>query len=817
MSSQTGHPTSPPPVLPSANTSGGGVRRHHTISASSRSARPTSKIAISELEDPQTEQIWADDETVDPDWVGGIGAVGEKSSLHRQASLPTKYHRAFGGQPGRQPGSHTPRTLNSLSAIAGHDGEEEEWERDMRDLRDEEEHGLAGSDQGHHVADSSSSATSPLSPHFASGIAHGPSPPPSGSAGIRRHQSLNYPTAAASMRHLSSGLKRAGTIQAGPVKAQAKGGAYSGAQSPSPTNADEEYENDSTHAEEDSYFGVPVQQSQGQYPGSPMGRSSPWSTPGNDWRSQIGGGTANAQFGNNAGIDDVTRALSTLEVSQQYGGSGFQQGQSVHPPRFNPSHPPPFQAPGMRSGSGGNGGSARKLQLVTDLDARSAQGSVQSASAYVPPIGHGLAPAAQTGQSRSGERDEQQQQQQQQTTGRERAFTASGTTTWDQKERILGGRASNPNLHNLYQGKNGNSGDIPGVPSIPAQYLNQAQPPRLGMTSPGAIGNQTHSRAQSLSNSQAGSMDNFIASPMDVPTLIATKGYNPVEFDTRPLFARYFVIKSYTEDDVHKSLKYEIWSSTDPGNKRLDKAFKETAGRGPIYLFFSVNASGHFCGMAEMLTPVDYTRSSTVWASDKWKGVFKVRWIYVRDIPNANLRHIRLNNTQERKPVTNSRDTQELLPDAGQEMLRIFHTHPARTSLLQDFAFYELQAMQKIQAAQVQAQAQGLSQGPGSPTQSPMGMQSPGQLSPNNTGQHPFAMSNPTALAYAAQHMGMPQMNMNMMGMNPLMQMQMNMNSMGTPFANPHTMQSVMRHPSPGPMPVVGGQNFMGLGGMPGF
>lgn len=106
--------------------------------------------------------------------------------------------------------------------------------------------------------------------------------------------------------------------------------------------------------------------------------------------------------------------------------------------------------------------------------------------------------------------------------------------------------------------------------------------------------------------------------------------------------ARFFVIKSYTEDDVHKSLKYEIWSSTEPGNKRLDKAFKDTAGRGPIYLFFSVNASGHFCGMAEMLTPVDYTRSSTVWASDKWKGVFKVRWIFVRDIPNSNLRHIKL-------------------------------------------------------------------------------------------------------------------------------------------------------------------------------
>ena len=51
---------------------------------------------------------------------------------------------------------------------------------------------------------------------------------------------------------------------------------------------------------------------------------------------------------------------------------------------------------------------------------------------------------------------------------------------------------------------------------------------------------------------------------------------------------------------------------------------------------------------------------------------------------------IAFSNTQERKPVTNSRDTQELPPDAGQEMLRIFHTHPARTSLLQDFAFYEV-------------------------------------------------------------------------------------------------------------------------------
>ena len=93
MSSQPGHSISPPPnPAASANS---GVRRHHTISSSSRNARPASKIAINEVEDSQTDQAWNDDEVVDQDWVGGIGAVGEKSSLHRQASLPTRYHRGM--------------------------------------------------------------------------------------------------------------------------------------------------------------------------------------------------------------------------------------------------------------------------------------------------------------------------------------------------------------------------------------------------------------------------------------------------------------------------------------------------------------------------------------------------------------------------------------------------------------------------------------------------------------------------------------------------------------------------------------------------
>ncbi|KPV76026.1 uncharacterized protein RHOBADRAFT_13962 [Rhodotorula graminis WP1] len=206
-----------------------------------------------------------------------------------------------------------------------------------------------------------------------------------------------------------------------------------------------------------------------------------------------------------------------------------------------------------------------------------------------------------------------------------------------------------------------------------------------------SLGPQGSAQAQQQQQLGLDAQDAPAETPIDVNSLVAKKGYNPAVFDLKPHNARFFVIKSYTEEDVHKSLKYEIWASTDLGNKRLDRAFRESADKGPIYLFFSVNASGHFAGMAQMLTPVDYSMSSNVWASDKWKGVLKVRWIYIKDVPLSALRHIRLNNTPENKPVTSSRDTQEVPYDAGLEVLRIIAGYQSRTSLLQDYAWYEAQ------------------------------------------------------------------------------------------------------------------------------
>jgi hypothetical protein len=72
-----------------------------------------------------------------------------------------------------------------------------------------------------------------------------------------------------------------------------------------------------------------------------------------------------------------------------------------------------------------------------------------------------------------------------------------------------------------------------------------------------------------------------------------------------------------------------------------------------------VNASGQFVGLAEMVGRVDFDKTVEHWQQDKWTGCFPVKWHIVKDIPNSLLKHIILENN-ENKPVTNSRDTHEV-------------------------------------------------------------------------------------------------------------------------------------------------------------
>ncbi|KAK6121349.1 hypothetical protein DH2020_044921 [Rehmannia glutinosa] len=194
--------------------------------------------------------------------------------------------------------------------------------------------------------------------------------------------------------------------------------------------------------------------------------------------------------------------------------------------------------------------------------------------------------------------------------------------------------------------------------------------------------------------------------PSEVEQLAIDRSkYNLQEFQTEYDSAKFYVIKSYGEYDVHKSIKYDVWSSTPNGNKKLDVAFceaeaktKETGVKCPVFLFFSVNGSGQFVGVAEMIGQVDFGKNMEFWQLDKWNGFFPVKWHIVKDVPNTQLRHIILENNDNR-PVTYSRDTQEHF----QELLE-------KASVLDDFNFYESREKPKRIARPV-SQTNGLKNG----------------------------------------------------------------------------------------------------------
>ena len=156
---------------------------------------------------------------------------------------------------------------------------------------------------------------------------------------------------------------------------------------------------------------------------------------------------------------------------------------------------------------------------------------------------------------------------------------------------------------------------------------------------------------------------------------------------------KFFVIKSFSEEDVHKSIKYNVWSSSKDGNLTLSNAFKiAEEGKGNVYLFFSCNGSGRYQGVARMKTPCDENKTFGLWTQDgKWPGLFDVEWIFIKDVPFKEFKNIIITMKDgEVKPVSNSRDTQEIPYDQAKIMLQKIAEYQNTNTILEHFEFYDM-------------------------------------------------------------------------------------------------------------------------------
>ena len=149
---------------------------------------------------------------------------------------------------------------------------------------------------------------------------------------------------------------------------------------------------------------------------------------------------------------------------------------------------------------------------------------------------------------------------------------------------------------------------------------------------------------------------------------------------------KFFVVLSQCEDDIHKSLKYGIWTTTHEGNYILNNTFVACKGQDAIYLFFSVMGSGMFVGVAEMISHVNFSASFNGWYPDFSNlGYFSVRWIFVKDISFCKIKFIKLHQGLS---IITAADCQEIPRFAASKLLKVFAESKHFKSLLEDFDYY---------------------------------------------------------------------------------------------------------------------------------
>ena len=168
------------------------------------------------------------------------------------------------------------------------------------------------------------------------------------------------------------------------------------------------------------------------------------------------------------------------------------------------------------------------------------------------------------------------------------------------------------------------------------------------------------------------------------------------------------VIKSFSVEDVHKSIKYGVWSSSKNGNQTLTNSFNLAKEKnGSVYLFFSCNGSGRFVGVARMKSPCDNEKSFEYWTQDeKWPGLFEVEWLFIKDVPFREFKSIIITMKDgETKPISNARDVQEVPFANAKTMVEIFENYQNTNTILEHFEYYDVRqdnyekakAMNKLQ------------------------------------------------------------------------------------------------------------------------
>jgi len=155
--------------------------------------------------------------------------------------------------------------------------------------------------------------------------------------------------------------------------------------------------------------------------------------------------------------------------------------------------------------------------------------------------------------------------------------------------------------------------------------------------------------------------------------------------------AKFFFMRSSNDDDIHKAIKYERWSSTGPCNTKLSAAYTQYKETRPteepqIFFIYSVVNTKNLLGVAKVNSNYNIDDTFTYWLEgDKYKGSFKIKWLFIKDVPFGKVEE----SNPEGFSLKALKDGAELPLDVGKTILQAFLKQDPRPNIFDLFEYMD--------------------------------------------------------------------------------------------------------------------------------
>ncbi|KAH8668138.1 YT521-B-like domain-containing protein [Tricladium varicosporioides] len=132
---------------------------------------------------------------------------------------------------------------------------------------------------------------------------------------------------------------------------------------------------------------------------------------------------------------------------------------------------------------------------------------------------------------------------------------------------------------------------------------------------------------------------------------------------------RYFIVKSFNEDDVLKSIEDSIWTAQVQNGSIFKGAFETCKN---VILVFSINKSHAFQGYARMESLPGSVEVPTWKKSINWEstGAFKVKWLVICVTKFGHIGHLK-NSLNDNQAVFIGKDGQEIEENCGAKLIEL--------------------------------------------------------------------------------------------------------------------------------------------------